>query len=103
VDDDLGFEVTGEPLAASARTTDLDAQEHWRGVLTGLGILVGTFIFTFFIGTLKDVWASGNWGELLSFKVAFSVALFVLSFFIPKAIRRIRGEGAAEAPHAHTE
>ena len=28
---------------------------------TGLGIIVGTFIFTFFIGTLKDVWASGNW------------------------------------------
>ncbi|MCK7474164.1 MAG: 6-phosphogluconolactonase [Rhodopseudomonas palustris] len=27
---------------------------------TGLGILVGTFIFTFFIGTLKDVWASGT-------------------------------------------
>jgi len=70
---------------------------------TGLGILVGTFIFTFFIGTLKDVWASGNWGELLSFKVVFSVALFVLSFFIPKAIRRIRGEGPAEATPAHTD
>ena len=28
---------------------------------TGLGIIVGTFIFTFFIGTLKDVWVSGNW------------------------------------------
>lgn len=30
---------------------------------TGLGIIVGTFIFTFFIGTLKEVWASGNWGS----------------------------------------
>ena len=28
---------------------------------TGLGIIVGTFIFTFFIGSLKDVWVSGNW------------------------------------------
>ena len=61
---------------------------------TGLGIIVGTFIFTFFIGTVKEVWASGNWGELISFKVFFSVGLFVFSFFIPKIIRKIRGEEA---------
>jgi len=59
---------------------------------TGLGILVGTFIFTFFIGTLKDVWVSGDWGQLLSFKVFFSIALFVFSFFIPKLIKHFRGE-----------
>ncbi|MEE8398583.1 MAG: TVP38/TMEM64 family protein [Desulfobacterales bacterium] len=59
---------------------------------TGLGILVGTFIFTFFIGTLKDVWASGNWGELISFKVFLSLAIFVFSFFIPKIIKQIKGE-----------
>ena len=56
---------------------------------TGLGITVGTFIFTFFIGTLKDVWASGNWGELISFKVFFSIGLFILSFFIPRIIKKI--------------
>ena len=55
---------------------------------TGLGIIVGTFIFTFFIGTLKDVWASGNWGELISFKVFFSIGLFAFSFFIPKIIKK---------------
>ena len=49
---------------------------------TGLGIIVGTFIFTFFIGTLKEVWASGNWGELIQFKVFFSIGLFIFSFFI---------------------
>jgi uncharacterized membrane protein YdjX (TVP38/TMEM64 family) len=59
---------------------------------TGLGILVGTFIFTFFVGTLKEVWASGNWGELLSLKVFFSIALFVFSLFIPKIIKKMRGE-----------
>jgi uncharacterized membrane protein YdjX (TVP38/TMEM64 family) len=59
---------------------------------TGLGIIVGTFIFTFFIGTLKDVWASGSWGELISFKVFFSIGLFIFSFFIPKIIKRIKGE-----------
>ncbi|MFZ0450956.1 MAG: TVP38/TMEM64 family protein [Desulfatiglandaceae bacterium] len=59
---------------------------------TGLGIIVGTFIFTFFVGTLKEVWASGNWGELLSFKVFFSIGLFVFSFFIPKIIKKFKGE-----------
>ena len=59
---------------------------------TGLGIIVGTFIFTFFIGTLKDIWASGAWGQLISFKVFFSIGLFVFSFFIPKIIKKIKGE-----------
>ena len=59
---------------------------------TGLGILVGTFIFTFFIGTLKDVWSSGDWGQLISFKVFFSLALFAFSFFIPKIIKKFKGE-----------
>jgi uncharacterized membrane protein YdjX (TVP38/TMEM64 family) len=58
---------------------------------TGLGIIVGTFVFTFFIGTLKDVWASGNWSELFSFKVFFSLGLFAFSFFIPKIIKKIKG------------
>ncbi len=59
---------------------------------TGLGIIVGTFIFTFFVGTLKDVWASGDWGQLISFRVIFSVALFIFSFFLPKITKKIRGE-----------
>jgi uncharacterized membrane protein YdjX (TVP38/TMEM64 family) len=59
---------------------------------TGLGIIVGTFIFTFFIGTLKEVWMSGNWAELISFRVFGSIALFVFSFFIPKIIKKIKGE-----------
>jgi uncharacterized membrane protein YdjX (TVP38/TMEM64 family) len=54
---------------------------------TALGILVGTFIFTFFVGTIKDVWASGQWEELLSWKVFLSLALFVFSFFIPKLLK----------------
>ena len=67
---------------------------HFRDYLfgTGLGIIVGTFIFTFFIGTLKEVWVSGNWGELLSFKVFFSIAIFAFSFFIPNIIKKIKGE-----------
>ena len=57
---------------------------------TGLGIIVGTFLFTFFIGTLKEVWISGEWSQLFSFKVFFSLALFIFSFFIPKIIKVIQ-------------
>ena len=59
---------------------------------TGLGIIVGTFLFTFFVGTVREVWVSGNWADLLSFKVAFSVVLFVFSFFIPKIIKKRKRE-----------
>jgi uncharacterized membrane protein YdjX (TVP38/TMEM64 family) len=70
--------------------TKVRFRDYFAG--TGLGILVGTFIFTFFIGTLKEVWASGQWAQLLSFKVFFSVGLFAFSFFIPKIIKKLRKE-----------
>ena len=57
---------------------------------TALGIIVGTFIFTFFIGTVKEVWANGRWEELLSWKIFFSLGLFVFSFFIPKIVEKIK-------------
>ncbi len=57
---------------------------------TGLGILAGTFIFTFFIGTVKEVWVSGQWGQLLSWKVFLSLGLFVFSLFIPKLINKLK-------------
>jgi uncharacterized membrane protein YdjX (TVP38/TMEM64 family) len=63
---------------------------------TGLGIMVGTFIFTFFVGTIKDIWASGQWAELLSWKVFFSIALFAFSFFIPKLLKMAKGPDATE-------
>ncbi|MGA2027491.1 MAG: TVP38/TMEM64 family protein [Syntrophobacteraceae bacterium] len=57
---------------------------------TALGIIVGTFIFTFFIGTVKEVWANGRWAELLTWKIFFSFGLFVFSFFIPKIVEKIK-------------
>ena len=57
---------------------------------TALGIIVGTFIFTFFVGTVKEVWASGRWTDLISWRVMFSLVLFVFSFFIPKILDRIK-------------
>jgi len=78
------------PMNFGMGLTKVRFRDYFAG--TGLGIIVGTFIFTFFIGTLKDVWASGNWGELISFKVFFSIGLFIFSFFIPKIIKKIKGE-----------
>ena len=65
---------------------------HFRDYFSGtaFGIIVGTFIFTFFVGTLKEVWSSGQWAELLSWKVFFSLGLFVFSFFIPKIVERLK-------------
>jgi uncharacterized membrane protein YdjX (TVP38/TMEM64 family) len=71
--------------------TKVRFRDYFAG--TGLGIMVGTFIFTFFIGTLKEIWASGNWEALISFKVFFSIGLFIFSLFIPKIIKKFKGEG----------
>ena len=78
------------PMNFGMGLTRVHFRDYFFG--TGLGIIVGTFIFTFFIGTLKEVWASGNWAELISFKVIFSIGLFVFSLFIPKIIKKIKGE-----------
>jgi uncharacterized membrane protein YdjX (TVP38/TMEM64 family) len=55
----------------------------WVGAMAGASA-------AFFIGTLKEVWVKGNWGELLSLKVLFSLCLFAFSLFIPKMIKRIK-------------
>jgi len=78
------------PMNFGMGLTKVRFRDYFFG--TGLGIIVGTFIFTFFVGTVKQVWVSGNWGGLLSFKVFFSVALFVFSFFIPRLIARLRAQ-----------
>ena len=78
------------PMNFGMGLTKVHFRDYFLG--TGLGIIVGTFIFTFFIGTLKEVWTSGNWGELISFQVFFSIGLFIFSFFIPKIIKKVKGE-----------
>lgn len=60
-----------------------------------IDITVGTFIFTFFVGTIKEIWASGWWEELLNGKIFLSLALFILSSFIPKLIKIIKASRAA--------
>jgi uncharacterized membrane protein YdjX (TVP38/TMEM64 family) len=57
---------------------------------TALGILVETFIFTLFIGTVKEIWTSGEWNRLAIFKVSLSLVLFVASLFVPKLLRKVK-------------
>jgi uncharacterized membrane protein YdjX (TVP38/TMEM64 family) len=78
------------PMNFGMGLTKVHFWDYFAG--TGLGIIVGTFIFTFFIGTIKEVWISGDWAGLVSFKVFFSIGLFIFSFFIPRIIKKIKGE-----------
>ncbi len=78
------------PMNFGMGLTSVKFRDYFSG--TGLGIIVGTFVCTFFIGTVKGVWASGNWGELVSFKVLFYGGLFIFSIFIPKIIMKVKGD-----------
>jgi uncharacterized membrane protein YdjX (TVP38/TMEM64 family) len=78
------------PMNFGMGLTKVRFRDYFFG--TGLGIIVGTFIFTFFVGTVKEVWVSGEWGQLLSFRVFFSLALFIGSFFLPTLIKRFKKE-----------
>ena len=57
---------------------------------TGLGVMVSIFVITFLSGTLKEVWVSGMWEDLVSFEVIFAVILFVFSCFIPMILKRVK-------------
>jgi uncharacterized membrane protein YdjX (TVP38/TMEM64 family) len=77
------------PMNFGMGLTKVRFQDYLWG--TGLGILVGTFIFTFFVGTIKEVWASGQWEELLTWKIFLSLGLFIFSLFIPKLVSKLKG------------
>ncbi len=76
------------PMNFGMGLTKVTFRDYFFG--TGIGILVGTFVFTFFIGTLREVWQTGDWAMLLSFRVLLSVALFIFSFFIPMILKKTR-------------
>jgi len=81
------------PFAPTNYGMGLTRVRFWDYIAgTGLGTIVNTFITTFFVGTLKEVWASGDWYELISFKFFVSLGLFLFSFTIPKIIKKLRGE-----------
>ncbi len=80
------------PMNFGMGITKIRFLDYFAG--TALGIIVGTFVFTFFIGTLRQIWSTGQWEQLLSFKVFFSFGLFIFSFFIPKILNKMRSDRA---------
>lgn len=80
------------PLNFGMGLTRVAFREYFFGTL--FGILAGGFVLTFFFATLAEVWRSGDWWQLVGWKAAFSLGLFVGSFYIPKLIRKIKPEGA---------
>ncbi len=78
------------PMNFGMGLTKVTFRDYFTG--TGLGIIVGTFVFTFFIGTLREVWTTGDWTQLVSFKVFLSIGLFVFSFFIPKILKKVNSD-----------
>jgi len=80
----LNFPFT--PLNFAMSLTKVRFRDFLAG--TGLGILVSFFFLTFLGGALKEVWVTGRWEELISFKVVLGAALLVFSLFIPKFIRK---------------
>lgn len=65
---------------------------------TAFGIIVATFIIAFFVGTVSDVWISGQWDLLLTWEMPFCIGLFIFSFFIPKLIKRLKILNRFERP-----
>lgn len=71
------------PLNFAAGVTKCKFKEYFWGTL--LGIIPGTFIFTFFFDTITNITGIQ---DLLSWKIGLAVVLFVAAFFIPVLVRQ---------------
>jgi uncharacterized membrane protein YdjX (TVP38/TMEM64 family) len=78
------------PLNFGMGLTRISFRQYFWG--TFLGILAGGFVMTFFIANLAEVWSNGQWEKLWGWKSLLSVFLFIISFFIPKAVKRFKPE-----------
>ena len=78
------------PMNFGMGLTKVHFGDYFAG--TGLGIIVGTFIFTFFIGTLKEVWATGNWTDLISFRVFSRLDYLFSRFLYPESSNESEGK-----------
>lgn len=76
------------PVNYGLSLTKVRFRDYFFG--TGLGVTVSIFVITFLSGTLKEVWVSGMWENLVSLEVFFAVTLFIFSFFIPIVLKRVR-------------
>lgn len=78
------------PLNFGAGLTRIRFWDFMLG--TFLGILPGTFILTYFIDELTNLRSAT---DLLDVKFLIPLSLFVASLFLPRLVRRLKGEVAA--------
>jgi uncharacterized membrane protein YdjX (TVP38/TMEM64 family) len=55
---------------------------------TALGEVSTIFVTTFFIGEIRDIWISGDWGALFSTKMSLALALLMALALIAKLVQR---------------
>jgi uncharacterized membrane protein YdjX (TVP38/TMEM64 family) len=72
------------PLNYGAGLTRIRFRDFFWG--TALGIIPGTFIFTYFLDEVTNI---GSAGDLLKPRFLFPLALFAVSFLIPVGVRRV--------------
>jgi uncharacterized membrane protein YdjX (TVP38/TMEM64 family) len=76
-------------LNYAAGATRIRFRDYLLG--TTLGLLPPVFIFTYFIGAMRDVLATYRRpADLLTFDLIFPIMLLVFSFFLPTLIKRLR-------------
>ena len=76
-------------LNYAAGATRIRFRDYLLG--TFLGLLPPVFIFTYFVGAMKEVLATYRRpADLLTFDLLFPVLLLVFSFFLPTLLKRLR-------------
>jgi uncharacterized membrane protein YdjX (TVP38/TMEM64 family) len=76
-------------LNYAAGATRIRFRDYLLG--TVLGLLPPVFIFTYFVGAMRDVLATYRRpADLLTFDLLFPVLLLVFSFFLPTLLKRLR-------------
>jgi uncharacterized membrane protein YdjX (TVP38/TMEM64 family) len=80
------------PMNYGLSLTKVHFKDFFLG--TGLGVMVSIFAITFLSGMIRDAWISSRWSDLISLKVFFGIILYVISFFIPLILKKIKGSPA---------
>jgi len=76
-------------LNYAAGATRIRFRDYLLG--TVLGLLPPVFIFTYFVGSMKEVLATYRRpADLLTFDLLFPVLLLIFSFFLPALLKRLR-------------
>lgn len=78
------------PLSFGLGLTKVRFRDFMLG--TALGGAATIFIIAFFVGTLQEVWLSGDWGRLFSARVAVSIALLAFLSAVPKIADKVRSK-----------